>query len=122
MGKVNKLRASPNAEFPELDLVDPMAAVTDFADTAALIQALDLVIAVDTSVPHLAGALGTPVWLLSRFDACWRWLCDRNDSPWYPTLRLFRQPHAGAWAPVLVEVAAALTEWVVRESPRADGT
>jgi hypothetical protein len=122
MGKVNKLRASPNAEFPELDLVDPMAAVTDFADTAALIQALDLVIAVDTSVPHLAGALGTPVWLLSRFDACWRWLWGRTDSPWYPTLRLFRQPRPGEWAAVLVEVAAALAAWAARESPLAEET
>jgi hypothetical protein len=96
---------------PGLDIVDPMGAVTDFADTAALIQALDLVISVDTSVPHLAGALGKPVWLLSRFDACWRWLWDRSDSPWYPTLRLFRQPRPGEWAALLVEVAAALEDW-----------
>jgi hypothetical protein len=94
--------------LPGLDLVDPMRTVIDFADTAALIQVLDLVIAVDTSVPHLAGALGKPVWLLSRFDACWRWLWGRTDSPWYPTLRLFRQPRPGDWTPVLAEAAAAL--------------
>ena len=62
--------------------------LTDFADTAALIEALDLVITVDTAVAHLAGALGKPVWILNRFDACWRWLADRDDSPWYPSARL----------------------------------
>src|SRR5215469_13251322 len=64
----------------------------DFEDTAALIVNLDLVISVDTSVAHLAGALGKPVWLLNRFDTDWRWLLNRDDSPWYPTLRQFRQP------------------------------
>jgi tetratricopeptide (TPR) repeat protein len=81
----------------------------DFADTAALINALDLVISVDTSVVHLAGALGKPVWVLNRFDQCWRWLTDRTDSPWYPTARLFRQPEAGDWASVIGDVVAALT-------------
>jgi tetratricopeptide (TPR) repeat protein len=82
----------------------------DFADTAALIEALDLVISVDTSVVHLAGALGRPVWLLNRFDTCWRWLLGRNDSPWYPTLRQFRQPKPGDWDSVLTEVREALTQ------------
>jgi len=82
--------------------------LTDFADTAALVQALDLVISVDTAVAHLAGALGKPVWLLNRFDTCWRWLADRDDSPWYPTLRQFRQPRPGDWDSVLDEVRAAL--------------
>ena len=59
----------------------------DFADTAALVETLDLVISVDTSVVHLAAALGKPVWVLNRFDTCWRWLLNRDDSPWYPTLR-----------------------------------
>ncbi len=67
----------------------------DFADTAALVANLDLVIAVDTAVAHLAGALGKPVWLLNRFDTCWRWLQGRDDSPWYPGLRQFRQSQAG---------------------------
>jgi ADP-heptose:LPS heptosyltransferase len=80
----------------------------DFADTAALVEALDLIISVDTSVVHLAGALGKPVWVLNRFDQCWRWLSDRTDSPWYPTARLFRQPAPGDWTSVLSEVAAAL--------------
>jgi tetratricopeptide (TPR) repeat protein len=80
----------------------------DFAATAALIAGLDLVISVDTAVAHLAGALGKPVWLLSRFDGCWRWLRDREDSPWYPTLRLFRQPAPGDWDAVIGRVAEEL--------------
>jgi tetratricopeptide (TPR) repeat protein len=83
----------------------------DFADTAALIAALDLVISVDTSVAHLAGALGKPVWLLNRFDTCWRWLLDRNDSPWYPTLRQFRQPTLGDWDSVMMALQTALGEF-----------
>ncbi len=80
----------------------------DFADTADLVAALDLVIGVDTSTLHLAGALGKPVWLLNRFDSCWRWLKARDDSPWYPTLRQFRQPAPYAWEPVIERVAATL--------------
>jgi tetratricopeptide (TPR) repeat protein len=80
----------------------------DFAETAALIEGMDLVIGVDTSVPHLAGALGKPVWLLNRFDTCWRWLLDRDDTPWYPTMRLFRQPSAGDWDSVMIAVKKAL--------------
>jgi Flp pilus assembly protein TadD len=93
---------------PGLALEDPMPECGDFADTAAVVAALDLVIAVDTAVAHLAGALGRPVWLLSRFDSCWRWLQDRQNSPWYPTLRLYRQPRPGAWAEVLAAVADSL--------------
>jgi tetratricopeptide (TPR) repeat protein len=84
--------------------------LADFADTAALVQTLDLVIAVDTAVAHLAGALGKPVWLLNRFDTCWRWLLNRDDSPWYPTLRQFRQSAPGAWDPVIAAVCAALSQ------------
>jgi tetratricopeptide (TPR) repeat protein len=91
-------------------LHDFTAELTDFADTAALVEALDLVISVDTAVAHLAGALGKPVWLLNRFDTCWRWLQDRDDSPWYPTLRLFRQPAPGDWDSVMQAVAAALAQ------------
>ena len=65
-------------------------------------------IAVDTSVAHLAGALGKPVWLLNRYDTCWRWLRGRDDSPWYPSLRQFRQPVAGDWASVMAAVRDAL--------------
>ena len=89
-------------------LFDPTDAITDFADTAALMAGLDLVIAVDTAAAHLAGALGRPVWLLNRFDTCWRWLLDRDDSPWYPTMRQFRQTEPDAWGPVIERVRQAL--------------
>ena len=82
----------------------------DFADTAALVETLDLVIGVDTAVVHLAGAMGKPVWLLNRFDTCWRWLRDRDDSPWYPTLRQFRQTTPGDWESVVARVREALAE------------
>ncbi len=88
-----------------------MENVTDFYDTACLIQNLDLVISVDTAVAHLAAALGKPVWLLSRYDGCWRWLLNREDSPWYPTLRIFRQDKPGDWAGVLANVKNALREF-----------
>ncbi len=86
--------------------------LNDFADTAALIEALDLVITVDTSVAHVAGALGKPVWILNRFDGCWRWLLERDDSPWYPAMRLFRQPTQGDWDSVVGAVAVALGQVV----------
>jgi hypothetical protein len=92
----------------QLDMADPMPDCADFDDTAAVVAGLDLVIAVDTAVAHLAGALGRPVWLLSRYDACWRWLHGRRDNPWYPGLRLYRQTAPGEWAPVLRELAADL--------------
>lgn len=94
-----------------LALHDPMPGVADFADTAAIIANLDLVISVDTSVVHLAGALGKPVFLLDRYDNCWRWLSGRTDSPWYPRLRIFRQAQIGDWAPVIRHAAAALAEF-----------
>jgi len=72
----------------------------DFTDTAALIENLDLVISVDTAVAHLAGAMGKPVWMLLPFLPDWRWMLGRDDSPWYPTMRLFRQPDRGNWGAV----------------------
>jgi ADP-heptose:LPS heptosyltransferase len=93
-------------QFP--GLVDMSSALTDFDETAALIANLDLVITVDTSMGHLSGALGKPVWLLLSKASDWRWLVEREDTPWYPTARLFRQPQPGAWAPVVSDVAAAL--------------
>jgi Flp pilus assembly protein TadD len=89
-------------------LTDFMEGMGDFADTAALIANLDLVISVDTAVAHLAAALGKPVWVLDRFDPCWRWLVGRYDSPWYPALRLYRQPHPGDWGSVIAEVSRDL--------------
>jgi hypothetical protein len=86
--------------------------IQDFADTAALIGQLDLVIAVDTSVAHLAGALGKPVWVLLPANYDWRWMLDRDDSPWYPTMRLFKQTTLGDWEPVVRRVKEALTRTV----------
>ncbi len=84
--------------------------LTDFADTAAIIDALDLVITVDTSVAHLAGAMGKQLWILLAYNADWRWLADRDDCPWYPTARLFRQPAAGVWPDVIARVRAAFAD------------
>ncbi len=83
------------------DIIDFTSLLNDFSDTAALVENLDLVIAVDTATAHLAGAMGKPVWILNRFDTCWRWLLDRDDSPWYPSARLFRQQQIGNWAGVI---------------------
>ena len=91
-----------------LPLIDCMQQVQDFADTAALIANLDLVISVDSAVAHLAAALGKPVWLLDRFDPCWRWFTGRSDSPWYPMLRIYRQSDPGDWDGVIGRVAADL--------------
>jgi Flp pilus assembly protein TadD len=91
-----------------LMLHDFTSELHDFEDTAALIVNLDLVISVDTSVAHLAGALGKPVWLLNRFDTDWRWLLNRDDSPWYPTLRQFRQPSPGDWNTAICAARDAL--------------
>ncbi|HEX7907902.1 MAG TPA: tetratricopeptide repeat protein [Paraburkholderia sp.] len=91
-------------------LIDWTDEIRDFADTAALIENLDLVISVDTSVAHLAAAMGKPVWLLNRFAGCWRWLYGRDDSPWYPGLRLFTQTRRGDWDGVLQRVASALEQ------------
>lgn len=88
--------------------------LNDFADTAAVIAALDLVITVDTSVAHLAGAMGKPVWIWLANTADWRWLLDRDDCPWYPTARLFRQQAPHAWDGVVARVVAALMDFVDR--------
>jgi Flp pilus assembly protein TadD len=93
---------------------DWTAELSDFVETAALIEALDLVISADTAAVHLAGALGKPVWLLNRFDTCWRWLLGRDDSPWYPTLRQFRQTAPGRWDEVVARVRIALADQAER--------
>ncbi len=89
-------------------IVDLSEVTEDMADTAAQIEQLDLVISVDTSVLHLAGALGKPTWALLPYTADWRWLLNRSDTPWYPTVRLYRQQEPGQWAPVVEAVRAAL--------------
>lgn len=91
-------------------LVDWSDDLKDFCDTAAFIENLDLVISVDTAVAHLAGAIGKPVWLLLCHSADWRWLQNRNDSPWYPTMRIFRQDRGGDWTAPLARVRIALAD------------
>jgi hypothetical protein len=90
------------------DIIDWTSELHDFSDTAALAANLDLVISVDTSMAHLAGALGRPVWILNRFDSCWRWLPGRVESPWYPTARIYTQQRSGDWAGVIEKVKADL--------------
>ena len=95
-------------------LHDVSGRLNDWGDTAALIAGLDLIIAVDTAVAHLAGALGKPVWMLNRFDSCWRWFLHRDDTPWYPSMRQFRQTRRGDWAVVIERVTDALRTMTVR--------
>jgi Flp pilus assembly protein TadD len=98
---------------PGLSLVDFTNEIHDFSDTAALIQNLDLVISVDTAVAHLAGALGKPAWVLLPFLPDWRWLLNRDDSPWYPTMRLFRQPALGDWDSAITSIVNSLKQSLV---------
>ena len=97
---------------PRMELIDLSEEQKDFADTAAIVAHLDLVISVDTSVAHLAGAMGEPVWVLLSKSPDWRWLLDREDSPWYSTARLFRQSALGNWHDVVARVDRELREWV----------
>ena len=87
-----------------MELIDLSADLNDFADTAALIANVDLVITTCTAMAHLAGAMGKRVWVMLAFKADWRWFLDRDDSPWYPTMRLFRQTTRGEWAGVIERV------------------
>jgi len=109
---LQKGEASAQAHGPlqGMRLVDWTRELQDFADTAALISQLDLIICVDTAVAHLAGALGKRTWLLLAEPAEWRWMLNRNDSPWYPTMRLFRQSRKGDWDTVVKEVTEAMQE------------
>jgi tetratricopeptide (TPR) repeat protein len=91
-----------------VNVVDYTEELDDFADTAALVANLDLVISVDTSTAHLAGALNKPVWILNRLDTCWRWMLERTDTPWYAQARLFRQPTLGDWDSVIRSAHDAL--------------
>jgi Tetratricopeptide repeat len=91
--------------------------ILDFADSAAIISQLDLLICVDTAVAHLAGALGIPCWImLPAYQPDWRWLLDRQDSPWYPSVRLFRQSQAGEWASVVEEIALQLAAFIAKHA------
>jgi hypothetical protein len=90
--------------------------IADFADTGALLSQLDLLVTVDTSVAHLAGALGVPVWVMLPYEADWRWLTGRDDTPWYPTMRLFRQTAPGDWAGVIERIIAALAPPLSQEA------
>jgi tetratricopeptide (TPR) repeat protein len=93
------------------NIIDYTNLLNDFSDTAAFIENLDLVISVDTSTAHLAGAMGKPVWILNRFDSCWRWLLERSDSPWYPTAKLYRQETAGDWSKIIQQVKSDLASF-----------
>jgi tetratricopeptide (TPR) repeat protein len=99
--------------------IDHRSALTDYAETAAAVSLMDLVITVDTGLAHLAGALGRTVWILLPFSAEWRWLTERSDSPWYPTARLFRQSTRGDWSTVMAEVEAALAHFLAQTGSRA---
>jgi hypothetical protein len=101
---------------PALALKGFTAEFNDFAATAALIANLDLVITIDSAVAHLAGALGKPVWVLLPFERDWRWLRDREDSPWYPSMRLFQQAQRGDWEELFARVLAALNA-LARNAP-----
>jgi tetratricopeptide (TPR) repeat protein len=116
-----QVRASDETALRSLPLLSEAAReLGDFADTAALLQALDLVITVDTSVAHLAGALGRPVWVLLPYAPDWRWMLEREDSPWYPTARLFRQQRPGDWPAVLARVEHELQRLSVVPVVRRD--
>jgi tetratricopeptide (TPR) repeat protein len=112
-------RPADQAVLAQTDIVDLTAELTDFNETAALIACLDLVITVDTSVAHLAGALGCPTWILLPYTPDYRWLLDRDDSPWYPTVRLFRQTAARDYAQVLDRVRTELLALCAERNPAA---
>ena len=99
-GRTELLQADP--PFPAIDLAP------DFPNTAAAIEALDLVVTVDTSIAHLAGALGKRTFLMLPYNPCFRWMVNREDTPWYPATRLFRQTRPGEWSDVVTAIARAL--------------
>jgi Flp pilus assembly protein TadD len=112
----SEMRAAP----PGMDLVDCSDQLGDFADTAALIANLDLVIACDTAVAHLAGAMGVRTWIALPLPSPWRWMREREDSPWYPTVRLFRHDRAGDWTSPIDAIARELREFAGASTPRRD--
>ncbi len=133
LDQIAKLKDIPGVDFYSLQKGDPAESeliekqdllwpniincvqwLDDFSDTAALIENLDLIISVDTSTAHLAGALGKPVWILNRYDSCWRWLRGRSDSPWYPTAKIYQQSKPGDWAGVLEQVKNDLSQLALK--------
>jgi tetratricopeptide (TPR) repeat protein len=112
----SEIRGQALRYWPYGNFYDVADELKDFSDTAALIAHLDLVISVDTSTAHLAAAMNRPVWLLNRFDTCWRWLTQRVDTPWYPSMTLYRQGPQRQWDDVLQQVANDLTHWNPLES------
>jgi hypothetical protein len=110
-GPAEHQAASPPAGMPLLSLSDD---IRDFEDTAAILSLVDLLISVDSSPVHLAGALGVPAWVMLPFVPDWRWMMERSDTPWYPATRLFRQPGRGDWASVAASVGDELARWVER--------
>ena len=114
MGDAAKLLES---DSEAVNIVDLSPEIWDFADTAAMIEHLDLVISVDTSVAHLAGAMGKPVWTLLAYSPDWRWLLEREDTPWYPSMKLFRQPAYHNWQPVFETVRAELEKLAAAKQP-----
>ncbi len=111
LGAGSEQAISPPSGMALIDLTDQ---IHDFADTAALIEQLDLVISIDTAVAHLAGALGKPVLLMLPFAPDWRWLLERSDSPWYPTMQIFRQKQPGDWSAAIINVQAAVETFSFR--------
>lgn len=101
----------------QVDWIDWTEELTDFGDTASLIENLDLVISIDSSMVHLAGALNKPVWMLNRFDTEWRWLHGRADSPWYPSVRIFNQPRFGDWGSVIDQVVMEIGTLAIPQVP-----
>jgi ADP-heptose:LPS heptosyltransferase len=104
-----EVRAADREVLAQSAIFDASADLHTFADTAALIACMDLVISVDTSVAHLAGALAKTVWIMLPYSPDWRWLMERKDSPWYPTARLFRQKNDFSWQSVIARIGLELT-------------
>jgi hypothetical protein len=112
-GVIPNFSSEENRNDPFLERITALGDdLNDFGDTAALLECLDLLISVDTSPVHLAGALARPVWMVVARGPDWRWMLDRDDSPWYPTLRIFRQTTSGVWADVFERVQGALKHFV----------
>jgi ADP-heptose:LPS heptosyltransferase len=107
---VEQIKSSP----PEFRLIDYSDEFADFSQTAALMMNLDLIVSTCTSVPHLAGALGRPVWTMVPFNCDWRWRISGESTSWYPTMRLFRQEKFGTWDETIERVADELSRWAQR--------